>query len=233
MTSQSTLRAREAAQEASPPAVLTCYRLFWIFLLSALLGDLIESVFWLVTRGELTRRSSLLYGPVSLVWGLGALLLTLLFHRAESSPNRSLFFTGAFFGGAFEYLCSLLQEKLFGVMFWDYRHLPFNLNGRINLLFCLFWGALAVFWARFLYPALLRAIDAIPRRPGRLAVRAIALFLAFSTALSGAALLRMEERRQGRPADNAVEQFLDRHYPDQLLYSRYPSMAPVGGPDSG
>ena len=229
MTGQTTLSTRDALRAEAVPAVLTGYRLFWIFFLSALLGDLIETVFWLLTRGELTSRSSLLYGPVSLVWGFGAVLLTLVFHRAEQSPNRVIFFTGAFLGGAYEYFCSLLQEKLFGLMFWDYSHLPFNLNGRINLLFCLCWGALAVFWVRLLDPLLLRVVASIPRRSGRRAARGIAVFLLFSTLLSGAALARMEQRRQGQPADNAAEQFLDRHYPDQLLYSRYPNMAPVQG----
>ena len=50
---------------------ITLFRLFWLFLLSSFLGDLIEVAFWALTRGELVSRSSLLWGPFSLVWGLG------------------------------------------------------------------------------------------------------------------------------------------------------------------
>ena len=32
-------------------------------------------------------------------------------------------------------------------------HMPFNINGRINLLFCFFWGVLAIVWLKLLYPA--------------------------------------------------------------------------------
>ena len=74
-------KAKAAAQAAEVQAEgLSVYRVFWLFLMASFLGDLIEVVFWLVTRGELISRSSLVYGPFSLVWGFGAVLLTLVFH---------------------------------------------------------------------------------------------------------------------------------------------------------
>ena len=33
---------------------------------------------------------------------------------------------------AYEYLCSVFTEIVFGAVFWDYSALPFNLGGRIN-----------------------------------------------------------------------------------------------------
>ena len=45
-----------------------------------------------------------------------------------------------FLGGAYEYLCSVFTELVFGKVFWDYSWMPFNLGGRINLLYCFFWG---------------------------------------------------------------------------------------------
>ena len=108
--------------------------------------------------------------------------------------------------------------------FWDYRHLPLNLNGRINLVFCLFWGAVAVFWVRLAYPALCGWIARIPRPTGKRLVRAAALFLVCSTILSAAALYRMDQRREGVPASGAVTQFLDERFPDAFLQGRYPNM---------
>ena len=140
------LTAKRGAQPAldAHRAPLTLYWVFWLFLIAGVAGDLVEIVFWLGTRGELTSRSSLIYGQFSIVWGAGAVLLTLVFHRMDSRSTPRIFLAGTLLGGVYEYVCSLLQEKLFGACFWDYRHLPFNLNGRVNLVFCLFWGLAAL-----------------------------------------------------------------------------------------
>jgi len=228
MTNETTADAsrRRAAEEAREAAArpLTAYRVFWLFLIAGVAGDLIEVVFWLATRGELISRSSLVYGPFSLVWGLGAVLLTLAFHRMDDQGAGRVIMAGAVLGGAYEYICSWVQEVLFGACFWDYRHLPFNLEGRVNLVFCLFWGLAALAWVRFVFPALCVFIDRVPRKRGRRMVRAAALFLACSTALSAAALCRMDQRRRDVPASGAVTQFLDETYPDSWLKERYPNM---------
>ncbi len=205
-------------------APLTLYWVFWLFLIAGVAGDLVEVVFWLVTRGELTSRSSLLYGQFSIVWGAGAVLLTLVFHRMDSRSTARIFLAGTVLGGVYEYLCSWLQEALFGACFWDYRHLPLNLNGRVNLVFCLFWGAAAVLWVRAVCPALYGFVARIPRQQGRRIALGAAAFLLFSTAVTAAALGRMDRRREGEPALGAVSRFLDAAYPDKVLRARYPNM---------
>lgn len=214
----------EAVAEPVQARRLTFYRVFWLFLIAGVAGDFIEVVFWLVTRGELISRSSLLYGPFSVVWALGAVLLTLVFHRMDGQRATMIFLTGTVLGGVYEYICSWVQEAAFGVCFWDYRHLPLNLNGRINLVFCLFWGAVAVVWVRLVYPALCALIARIPSTAGKRMARAAALFLVCSTILSAAALYRMDQRREGVPASGVVAQYLDERFPDVLLQARYPNM---------
>lgn len=217
-------KTEEKAQAAVQTRTLNLYRMFWLFLIASFLGDLIEVVFWLFTRGELISRSSLVYGPFSLVWGFGAVLLTLVFYKLDSLENVRIFLLGTALGGVYEYICSWFQEWAFGVCFWDYSHLPLNLNGRINLVFCLFWGVVAVFWVRLVYPALCRLIASIPRRAGRRLAVLMAVFLTFSTLLSASALYRMDQRRAGVPAGSAVDVFLDEAFPDARLQARYPNM---------
>ena len=226
MTKEMTAVRPESREEAAAVCKepLTIYRVFWLFLIAGVAGDFIEVLFWLVTRGELISRSSLLFGPFSMVWALGAVLLTLVFHGMDVQSSAKIFLVGTVLGGAYEYICSWVQEVAFGVCFWDYRHLPLNLNGRINLVFCLFWGAVAVLWVRLAYPALCGWITRIPRSTGRRLVRAAALFLVCSTILSAAALYRMDQRREGVPASGAVTQFLDERFPDAFLQGRYPNM---------
>ena len=220
-TSRNRVREEARASAAKP---LTLYRVFWLFLVAGVAGDFIEVAFWLFTRGELISRSSLVYGPFSLVWGLGAGLLTLAFHRMDDRSSARIVLAGAVLGGAYEYICSWVQEALFGACFWDYRHLPFNLNGRVNLVFCLFWGVAALVWVRAAYPALCLFIDRVPHRRGRRMARAAALFLTCSTVLSAAALWRMDQRRQDVPAGGGVGRFLGEAYPDGWLKDRYPNM---------
>lgn len=215
---------REKARTAVGREPLSLYWVFWLFLIAGFVGDLIEVAFWWATRGELTSRSSLLYGPFSVVWGLGAVLLTVAFHGMDDQSAGRIFATGAVLGGAYEYICSWVQEVLFGACFWDYRHLPLNLNGRVNLVFCLFWGAAAIVWVRFAYPALYALVGRIPRDVGRRAAAAAAALLLCSTAVSAAALCRMDQRHKDIPAAGAVSRFLDETYPDSVLHTRYPNM---------
>lgn len=216
-------QAREEARTAAAKP-LTAYRVFWLFLMAGFAGDLIEVAFWWVTRGELISRSSLLYGPFSLVWGLAAVLLTLVFRRMDDQRAVQIVLVGTVLGGAYEYICSWIQEALFGACFWDYRHLPLNLNGRINLVFCLFWGVAALVWVRLAFPVMCALIDHLPRQTGRRAAAAAAVFLVCSAVMSAAALYRMDQRRAGVPATGAVTRFLDETYPDSRLKARYPNM---------
>ena len=46
------------------------YKLFWLFLIGAVLGDFTETIFCRLTAGVWMSRSSLVWGPFSIVWGL-------------------------------------------------------------------------------------------------------------------------------------------------------------------
>lgn len=204
------------------------YKLFWLFLIGAFVGDLIETVFVWGTSGVLMSRSSLLYGPFSVVWGLGAALLTVVLRGLMDKSDRYIFVGGALMGGVYEYMCSVVTEKLFGKVFWDYSKIPFNLNGRINLLYCVFWGIAAVVWVKEVYPRISALIEKIPMKVGKILTWVLVVLLAVDVALSCMALGRMDQREKGIPATNAVQQFLDEQYPDEYLTQRYQNMKLAG-----
>lgn len=213
--------------ERTAPARPDFYHLFWAFLWASVLGVLIETAFMLITRGILMNRSGVLYGPFSLVWGIGAVLFTLLLYRLQPYGAPALFFGGAAVGAVFEYVCSWLQEALFGLRFWSYDHLPLNLNGRVCLLFSAFWGLAALVWMRACWPALCNRLDR-PRRPSRRVTRVLAVLLALDIALTAAALLRMNARIHGEPPGNAVEAFLDQKFPDERLLHYFTNVQYIG-----
>ena len=98
-------------------------------------------------------RSSVVWGPFSIVWGLAIAAVTQLLYRYKDRPVSWLFVAGTLLGGAYEYLCSVFTEVVFGTVFWDYSAIPFNLGGRINLLYCFFWGFAAIAWFKGVVPA--------------------------------------------------------------------------------
>lgn len=199
------------------------YKLFWLFLIGAFLGDIVETLFVRATAGVWQSRSSLVWGDFSLVWGFAMALASLLLHRYRERSDSFLFWAGTLLGGAYEYFCSVFTELVFGVVFWDYSHIPFNLAGRVNLLYCFFWGMAAVVWIRVVYPRLSRLIERIPKRVGRPLTWVLTVFLIADVAVSAAALGRMEQRGQGLPPQNAVEEYLDVHYDDARLNEVYPA----------
>ncbi|WP_294553103.1 putative ABC transporter permease [uncultured Pseudoflavonifractor sp.] len=204
------------------------YKLFWVFLGVSFLGCLAETAFMLLTRGELQNRSGVIYGSFSLVWGLGAVLFTVCFHRLAGRSSFLILLAGTALGAVYEYACSWLQEVLFGACFWDYSHLPFNINGRVNLVFSLFWGVAAVLWVKRAYPAACRWIGKIPNRAGRPLTLALAVLMVFDIGLTSAALGRMNQRQHDIPAAGPVAEFLDLHYPDRRLEAIFTNLTYIG-----
>lgn len=200
------------------------FKLASLFILGAFLGDIVETVFCLATTGRLMSRSSLVFGPFSIVWGLACALLTWILYRYRDKSDRYIFVFGTILGGAYEYVCSVFTEMVFGTVFWDYSEIPFNLGGRINLLYCFFWGIAAVVWMKGMYPFLSRQIEKLPARAGRAVCSVLLVLLAADMLISALALARYSERQTGSPEQTAVGQILDEYFPDEFIEKRYENL---------
>ena len=199
-------------------------KLIWVFLVSSLLGDIIETFYCYIVGGEWMSRSSVLYGPFSIVWGLGAVVLTVVLSRFAEKSDRYIFFIGALIGGVYEYFCSLFTELVLGTVFWDYSWMPFNIGGRTNLLYMGFWGILAVFWIKFCYPKMSHLIEKLPALQGKVITWILVAFMICNALLSAAAMVRYIERKDGMQAENTIETFLDVTYQDELIEKVWPNM---------
>ena len=73
---------------------ITLTKMFWVFLICSLLGDIIETFFVRFTAGIWMSRSSVLYGPFSIVWGLGAVVLTVVLSPLSKKGDRYVFLGG-------------------------------------------------------------------------------------------------------------------------------------------
>ena len=204
-------------------------KIIWIFLFSALLGDIIETLYCGLVDGKWMNRSSVLYGPFSFVWGIGAVLLTVALRHMMEKPDRYIFVRGFLIGGTYEYICSVFTERVFGTVFWDYSDMPLNIGGRTNVLFCIFWGLLAVLWVKVLYPPLNRQIEKIPPLAGKVLTWLVVFFMACNGILTAAAMVRYNTRSVRPEANGMAEAFIDGQYNDAYMEKRWPNMVMADG----
>lgn len=219
-------RQIEEAKEKAGVFAVGCsfYKLVCLFMLGAFLGDITETIFCYVTAGKLMSRSSVVYGPFSIVWGLGCMLLTAILYQYKTRSDSFIFVFGTVLGGAYEYICSVFTELVFGTVFWDYSEIPFNLGGRINLLYCFFWGIAAVAWMRILYPLFSGWIEKIPKKAGIIFTWIMIVFMVFNIVMSGLALNRYNERHAvNKVPENGISEFFDEHFPDERMERIYPN----------
>lgn len=200
------------------------FKLASLFILGAFLGDIVETIFCFLTTGKLMSRSSLVFGQFSIVWGLACALLTWMLYRYRDRSDRFIFVFGTVLGGAYEYICSVFTEIAFGTVFWDYSEIPFNLGGRINLLYCFFWGIAAVVWMKGVYPLLSRWIEKLPARAGNIGCTILVVLLAADMIVSALALARYSERQAGVPEQSAAGQMLDEYFSDEFIENRYENL---------
>lgn len=199
-------------------------KLIWVFIISSFLGAMIEMVYCRTVGGSWMSRSSVLYGPFSIVWGLGAVVLTVALRPFAGKADRWIFLAGFGIGGAYEYLCSVFTELVFGTVFWDYSWMPLNIGGRTNVIYCIFWGLLAVVWLKILFPPMERAIEQIPPLYGKIITCILVVLLVCDSLLTGAAMLRYTQRQTTPAAANIIQQMLDDAFPDPFMENRWPNM---------
>lgn len=199
------------------------YKIVLLFFVGAFLGDITETIFCRITAGVWMSRSSVVWGPFSIVWGLAIALVTAMLYKYKDKSDSFLFVIGTLLGGAYEYLCSVFTEIVFGKVFWGYSEIPFNLGGRINLLYCFFWGIAAVVWFKKIYPYISAWIEKIPMLTGKMITWFLIIFMVCNVAVSCIALVRYDERGKGVVAENSIQKWADEHYDDAKMEKIYPN----------
>ena len=127
-----------------------------------LVGWLFESTYCSVVEKCWCNRG-FLFGPICPIYGAGAVGAVAVFGNpvvsAALPPAWIIFLVCAVGASAIEWVTSVLMEKAFGTVWWDYSDLPLNLDGRICVpaatLFGL--GGLAIVYVAL---PLIRAVNA-------------------------------------------------------------------------
>ena len=181
-----------------------------------------------------------MYGPFCCIYGLGAAVMIPGLQKFKKK-NWTLFLAGAIEGSIVEYVISWLGEIVFHIKWWDYSNMPFDINGRICLLFTIFWGILALVLMRLINPYIERMIDSIPKKIFNFLTIFLTIFLLFDLLFTSFGLkvfytrlikehnLQMKDQRNLMVTDEIMEsdivQYLSKTaFSDEKVLKTFPNI---------
>ena len=191
--------------------------IFWLFLIGSILGYIFEMIVVLFQKGYFESRQGLIYGPFTPVYGIGAIIYYLILNNIKKDNKIKIFFITAILGGITEYICSLVQEKVFGTISWDYSYLIFDINGRTSLLHCSYWGIAGILYVIYIDPFLEKLKCKIDKKILKIVSIIFAVFMLFDISISCIAANRQTERRNNISPESKLDLFLDKYYPDEYM----------------
>ena len=120
------------------------------FFIYAFLGWIMEVIYALFIHGHFVNRG-FLFGPICPIYGFGAIILIMTTKKLYKRPVLKFIIATVSFT-VFEYLVSLILEMLFGLRWWDYTNDFLNIQGRVSLLYSIFWGVIGVIVLEKIHP---------------------------------------------------------------------------------
>lgn len=200
---------------------ISFHDIFYIFLFGCFFGWIVEGIWSYLKRGILLNHSALVIGPFNIVYGVSAVVLTIMLFRVKEKKYIEIFGISFAVGTVLEYIMSFLMEKMLGFVAWNYSKKPFNINGRVCLMYSIFWGILGIVWIKLIYPRLKKIISKFNKKKSYKFIVAMCVFLVFNTILTFAAVERGKEFEKGIPPENKFEVFLDEHFGVDYLNNMY------------
>lgn len=130
-----------------------------------------------------------------------------------------------------EYVTGALLRKITGRRFWDYRDMPYNLDGYICLRYSIVWGMLAVVALWLVQPAISILLLILPKRAVGLALWVAGTVFILDLGVTLAASMHLNLK--GGMAENVVNQAnqVRRHMGRQIfmavqrrMYTSFPEL---------
>ncbi len=207
-----------------------CFRkLFFVFIIGSIFGCYYEMILNLVVHLFCNHeifwetRSGVLYGPLSVIYGFGAVTMVYLFARKELKWWQIVIF-GGLAGGIVELAMGLLQEIFTGTTSWNYSDQFLNIAGKTSPQVMLAWGVICLFFVRIVYPFCSNLIEKIPVKTGEIIFRILLVLVSIDCLLSLSAVVKMNLRHHNVPNFTPYGKFLDTVYDDSRIHRAYPKM---------
>ena len=192
-------------------------KIFIIFMIGSIIGYVVEMIVALVQNGHFVSRQGLLYGPFTPVYGIGILVYYIFFKFVKTRNKGIVFLASMILGGITEYLCSYIQEKVFGTISWDYSEWLFNINGRTTLVHYTYWRFAGLLYVSYIEPLIPKIQEFVKSHKVKIMATTVAIFMIFNITISSMAAIRQKERLENIPAEDGVDRFLDNMYPDEIM----------------
>ena len=131
------------------------------FFIYSFIGWIIETIYAMFVHGYFVKRG-FLFGPICPIYGFGSVLLLMSTKKVYKKPLlKFLIATIAF--TLFEYMVSFALERLFELRWWDYSKDFLNIQGRVSLLYSIFWGVMGLILLEKLHPYIQDKIQKITK----------------------------------------------------------------------
>ncbi len=200
---------------------LNFYDMFYVFLFSSLLGYVIEFLWTFFKKGVLINHSAVVIGPFNFAYGICAVVFTILLYRFKDDSPIKVFLLSFIGGSILEYIMSWGMELVIGFPAWDYSEKFLNINGRIALMYSIFWGFLGLGWIKYAYPWIQKLIDKINKKVGQIVMICLLVFLMFDILLTISAVERAKAWEKGVPPKNKYEEVLDKTFNRDYLKNMF------------
>lgn len=198
--------------------------LVFVFVFGSFTGYVVEVLYAFLLEGRFINKQGMIYGPFNQIYGFGGIVFAILFNKVHTKKTILIFLISAIVGGAFEYLCSFIQEVIFKSESWHYDNLPLNINGRTNALHCIMWGILGASFFCWIMPLIISLVAMISDNWRLPFAWILFVFMILNMGISACAVYRQSIRIQNVSPQNAFEEFLDEHYSDSRLKKVYTNM---------
>ncbi len=197
------------------------YNLLYIFIITSICGYFIELIWSFITKGIFINHSAVVIGPFNFAYGICGVILTLLLYKFKDESYLKIFLLSFIGGSILEYIMSWGMELVLGFTAWDYSDSFLNINGRICLLFSIFWGILGIVWIKVLYPQIEKMLNKINPKIYKIMIICLTIFLLFDILLTISCVDRARESDKGIPPSNSYERFLDNTFNSKYLKNMF------------
>lgn len=148
------------------------YYLF-VFIITSMIGWLIELTYSSITSHKLNI-PGFLFGPYLPVYGAGAVIIILLCNDKNIFKRIGKIFT---LTTILEYIVSVMLEKIVHRKWWDYSNQFLNINGRVCLLYSIYWVVLGLAILKFIKPLFENIYDKIKSKKTTIVIIAIIIVM--------------------------------------------------------
>ena len=140
--------------------ICVCFLLMIIYSTAGWVG---EMIYHSIVIKHLSEKRGFLNGFLCPIYGHGALLVLYVLNGGLKNPLLT-FLAGMVLTTALEYFTSWMMEAIFHMRWWDYSNCKYQINGRICLTNCIFFGLGCVLLCHVVNPPVLRWLMGIGPR---------------------------------------------------------------------